>query len=276
MQIIYTNGIKLTDLNVYECGMQKCSSDYNYGPAIREFFLIHYIFEGKGFLKVGNKTYYLEKGKGFLICPETVVHYRADHENPWHYAWIAFQGIKAESFLCKVGINNENPVFQITDFDGVKNCFNQMMLADKLKSGRELYLVGLLYQMLSILVEEYSRMSQPSGKKNRKDYYINTAVRFIQSNYGNAININQIASHVGLDGKYLSAIFHEHLHTSPHRFLMETRIDKACEIMSNELLTIGDVSRSVGYNDPLLFSRMFKRIKGVSPREYRKTFYLSN
>ncbi len=47
-------------------------------------------------------------------------------------------------------------------------------------------------------------------------------------------------------------------------------MDKACDLMYNQQLSIGDIARSVGYEDPLLFSKIFKKIKGASPRIYRK------
>ena len=54
------------------------------------------------------------------------------------------------------------------------------------------------------------------------------------------------------------------------QYVMEFRVLKACELLENEILTIGDVSRSVGYSDQLLFSKVFKRIRGVTPSEYKK------
>lgn len=270
MDIVYTNRINLNDLDLYECGTQHCNPEYGFGPAVRDFYILHYILEGKGFFKIGDKIYYLQKGKGFLICPGIVVQYQADKEDPWQYSWMGFQGAKAETFLKKAGITLESPIFEISDIERVKSCFNMMMETKSLKNGRELYLTGFLYQLLAMQIEAYSWKFPINEIKNRKEQYINTAVRFIKSNYWRDIDIRQIASQVGLDGKYLSAIFKECLNTSPYRLLMDTRMDKACELAGNEFMTIGDIARSVGYTDPLLFSRMFKRVKGMSPRDYKK------
>ncbi|HEX3027822.1 MAG TPA: helix-turn-helix domain-containing protein, partial [Clostridia bacterium] len=48
------------------------------------------------------------------------------------------------------------------------------------------------------------------------------------------------------------------------------RVNKACELMRNAALSLADISRSVGYEDPLLFSKTFRKLKGLPPREYRK------
>jgi YesN/AraC family two-component response regulator len=68
----------------------------------------------------------------------------------------------------------------------------------------------------------------------------------------------------------MGAIFKEYFNTSPQNYLINFRINKACNLMKNPNLSIGEISRSVGYDDPFLFSKMFKKIKGIPPRIYRK------
>ena len=56
---------------------------------------------------------------------------------------------------------------------------------------------------------------------------------------------------------------------SPQKFLMKFRITKAAELLYNTDLSIGNIAYSCGYIDPLAFSKAFKKIKGISPKEYR-------
>jgi YesN/AraC family two-component response regulator len=53
------------------------------------------------------------------------------------------------------------------------------------------------------------------------------------------------------------------------QFLINTRIEKAKGLMGVPLLTMSDISRSVGYEDPLQFSKIFKKVTGKSPKEFR-------
>lgn len=84
-------------------------------------------------------------------------------------------------------------------------------------------------------------------------------------NYAQKITIEHIANFIGLNRSYLCSLFKQQVNTSIQDYLVRYRINKACEMMGNAELSIGDISRSVGYNDSLLFSKIFKKVKGFSP-----------
>lgn len=270
LEKFYINKPNHTDLNMYRCGIEDCSPGHSWGPAVRDHFIIHYILGGKGIFQVDGIIYHLKKGDGFLICPGTVIYYQADLEDPWSYSWVGFHGLKAEAYLKQANLTAGNPVFRYDRDDFIKDCLEQMISTKSLVKSREIRLLGLLYIFLSQLIEisETGRFS--GGSENRKETYIKKAIEFIEMNYSRKISISEISQHVGLDRSYLYSIFNEYLNTSPQEFLINYRMDKACELMQNASLSIGDVSRSIGYDDPLLFSKVFKKVKGQPPREYRK------
>ncbi len=268
-QFLLLNRLNHTDLNMYQCGTQKCEPGHYYGPAVRDHFLIHYIHEGSGIYCVGSKEYRLNKGQGFLICPDVVTYYQADLAEPWNYSWVGFHGLKAESYLKSSGLTADNPIFTCSD-EYVDSCFSQMMEAKSLQKGREIRMLGCLYLFLSHLFEQNGKEHFSDRTESRKEMYIHKAVEYIEMNYSRKMSISELAHHIGLDRSYLGSVFKGQLNISPQDFLMHYRIDRACELMKNDTLSIGDISRSVGYDDQLLFSKLFRRIKGMPPREYRK------
>mgnify|MGYP005836940863 CR=1 FL=1 len=260
-----------TDLNMYQCGHEDCLPGHSYGPAVRDHYLIHYIHSGKGIFQVGDKTYHLSKGHGFLICPEIITYYQADFEEPWSYSWVGFHGLKAESYLSQGGLTEYKPIFKYEKDDFISNCFNQMLATNELVKGREIRLLAQLYMFLSQLIEVSLDDHHLEINGNRKEMYIKKAVEFIEMNYSRRISVEDISNYVGLDRSYLGSLFKEVLKISIQQYLINFRINRACELMKNVNLTIGDVSRSVGYEDPLLFSKIFRKTKGIPPRGYRKT-----
>lgn len=269
-QYLDVHHLNHTDLNMYQCGTEICKSGHYFGPAVRDHYLIHYIHSGRGRFCIGERIYRLQKGQCFLICPNIVTYYQADDEDPWHYSWVGFNGIKAESYLQQAGLNQSQPIFTCTDEGFISNCFSQMIEARTIQKGRDIRLLGYLYLFLSQLIEQYG-MDRSSGRTDtRKEVYVQKAVEYIGMNYSRKMSIRELSRHIGLDRSYLGSLFKEQLGVSPQDFLIRFRINKACELIKSDNLTIGDISRSVGYDDPLLFSKLFKKYIGIPPREYRK------
>lgn len=271
-QFLMIRRLNHTDLNMYQCGTEVCEPGHYYGPAVRDQFLIHYIHSGKGRFCIDDRVYHLTGGQGFLICPDIVTYYQADMEDPWHYSWVGFHGLKAAGYLQNAGLSADSPIFSCEGNDFISGCFEKMIAAKSLQKGREICLLGYLYLFLSQLIEQNGKDRYSDESGTRKEIYIKRAIEYIGMNYSGKMSITELARHIGLDRSYLGSIFREQLDTSPQDFLINYRIDRACGLMKNENLTIGDISRSVGYDDPLLFSKVFKKNRGVSPREYRENY----
>lgn len=80
MLVSEMNGIRPVD-----AGRQDCHDLHSWGPGVRQCYIIHYIISGKGTFTCGKKTYTLTAGQSFLICPEQVVQYAPDENEPWEY-----------------------------------------------------------------------------------------------------------------------------------------------------------------------------------------------
>ena len=110
----YKNSYKATDkelvsLSVYNVGCQRCDPGYQWGPGIRDHYLIHYIISGKGSYRVKGSTHHLEAGDVFLIYPNTEVVYQADESDPWEYAWVGFNGSDAATILTATDFSATHP-----------------------------------------------------------------------------------------------------------------------------------------------------------------------
>ena len=273
MQITYLPTVNRDgfDLVVYQCGMEKCKPSYSYGPAVRDHYLIHFIIRGSGIFHVNGKSYEIKANQGFLICPNVVTYYEADNEEPWEYTWVGFKGIKAENYLKLANLNQENPIFECANGEFVKKCFEDMIKSTELKFGREFRLQGLLGVFLSELIEEAGKNVVISS--SYKELYIKKSLQFVEANYFRKLYISEMAKSVGLNKNYFSAFFKENIGVTPQQYIIKFRINKACELMSNSGLTISDISRSVGYDDTLGFSKVFKKEKGMSPKSYRENLH---
>ena len=169
INVISVNRQNLTDLNVLQCGSEMCSPGHFFGPAVRDYYLIHYIKSGCGVFQVHDKTYNLSKGQGFLIKPGILSYYRACVNDPWYYSWIGFNGLRAEEYLLRSGFTKTNPVFEYKKDEFIQNCFDEIMNSDKKSFSKELRITGYLYLFFSALIEEnitvYGYREKSSGNQ---------------------------------------------------------------------------------------------------------------
>lgn len=258
-----------TDLNVCQFGIEYCEPLHAFGPAVRDHFLIHCVFEGKGIFHCGNKQFHIEKGQGFLIYPDIVTFYQADDQDPWSYAWIGFQGVKAEYYLKSAGLNDNSLVFSFQDAERINGIVKKMLSVSVINTHGELVTLSCLYDFLALLTETGNTGTNQKMRQDRRELYIRKTIEYMEKNYSRHLEIEDIAQAIGLDRNYLGVIFKKGVNMTMKEFLTAFRVNRACELLEDNKLTVGDIARSVGYDDPLLFSKVFKNIKGVSPSKFR-------
>ncbi|MCC8074651.1 MAG: AraC family transcriptional regulator [Clostridiales bacterium] len=100
------------------------------------------------------------------------------------------------------------------------------------------------------------------------DVYVNHALDFIRYNYA-SIKVNDVAKYIGINRSYLTNIFKKKMGISPQEYLLQYRLSRGCELLLETRYSIQEIAQKIGYENPLTFSKMFKNVYGVSPRNYR-------
>ncbi|WP_258203202.1 response regulator transcription factor [Paenibacillus endoradicis] len=93
---------------------------------------------------------------------------------------------------------------------------------------------------------------------------------YIRQHYMDPINLTDIANHFHFNPSYLSSFFSSHNDEGFSEYLNRVRVNKAAELLQKGELSISDISEKVGYSDHSYFTKVFKKINGVSPSQYRK------
>lgn len=260
-----------SDLYLVHCGQQQCTPGYTYNHKIPNEYHLHFVLNGKGTLKVSQRIYHIKKDDIFLIPKDAHIHYYADMENPWEYMWITFDGEKSVPYLQHAGLSEDNPVIQSTIPNNAYQPMIQKILdANELTFANEIKRVGYLYEILSTLIEVQSSLK---AKQNKYDYpsntYVDYAIQFVKHNY-NHIRVQDIAEYIGINRSYLTSIFKKQLGISPQEYLVSFRLKKSAELLINTNLSISEISNSIGYENPLTFSKIFKQTYGMCPKIYRE------
>ncbi|WP_434748440.1 AraC family transcriptional regulator [Paenibacillus amylolyticus] len=252
-------------------GWEACDPAHYWGPGVRDSYIVHYIHEGRGTVYMGDREYRLSEGQGFVILPDTVIHYEADAEEPWTYSWFGFRGVQAKAFMQRAQLSLEQPVFTAHDMEIMAHLYDEMLQAEANSlMGGDVLQQSLLYRLMAALIASSPiKEDEPPPLLSTKETYIRQAVQFMENRYSQRTSILDIAQAVGLDRTYLSGLFKERYGKSLQAFFLEYRMNRAADLLRNPMLSVSEVAHSVGYTDPLLFSKMFKRVTGVSPKASR-------
>ncbi|MDE6851519.1 MAG: AraC family ligand binding domain-containing protein [Lachnospiraceae bacterium] len=255
------------DAMIYTCGYENCSPCHSYGPIMRQGYLIHYVLSGKGIYKARGKTFHLEQGDAFLICPDELIYYEADARSPWTYTWIGMQGIKIKGYLDRTTLPLDLIIHYGQD-EELKCCHEKMAKANILPQNRDLMMNSILYEYLYLLTEKFP--GKPLPETEKKSSHVENALQYIEDHYCDSITIQDIAEHLNINRSYLHRIFKSFTGSSIQNYLVDYRIRQACILLKTTTLSIRVIAHSVSYIDPLYFSRIFHQRMGVSPSEYRK------
>ncbi len=253
-------------LAVYNTGYERCSGGHKWGPALRDHYLVHYVHSGKGTYTYNGKTYTLHEGDLFLMYPMHSASYTADQKEPWEYSWVGFNGTEARRMLSATGFSEKNPILHPSSAGKLPELLLSIYRSSGNTPAADADMAGYLYLFLAELM-------RTTGQDNRytdvQDYLMQ-ALRYIQYNFSSNIQVNHIASYVGISRSQLYRAFMEKFELSPHEYLKRYRINEACTLLHRAGLTVSEVAGSVGFSDPLYFSRVFKEVKGMTPTAYQQ------
>ena len=268
---IESAAVKFRDFRFCNCGYEESDPGQIVGPTVRDRYALYYVLTGGGTYTQGDRKYPVSRGEAFLVCPGMRVRLRADTEDPWSYLFVGFDGEQAEEYLSEMKLlGAKKPVFRVRNGFALKQIVTEMLKCNHPGLENEFALQGLFCRFFSVLCGEITGRGRKAEESGRQNYYIKKAIAYIRDNYSNGINVSDVSEYVGLNRSYLFTLFQEHLGLSPQKYLSNFRLERACELLRATSYSIEDISYSCGYRDPLVFSKAFKKLYGMSPLKYRK------
>ncbi len=263
------------DFMLYHCGSSDCEKNQSWGPGIRDYYSLYYVTEGSGYLTIDGQDYNIVEGTCFLVPPHVVVNYKPDLLNPWSYHFIGFNGETADNYLNRIGLSISSPISSCDNGKKIEECFEYILSSVNHPKSADLQAISGFYALIGTLCDYTEPQVPKIQTTSRQADYIRQAIEYIETNYSRQITVEEISNHVGINRKYLTKLFNEKMDDSPKNYLIQYRINKACRLLKQSTLSIQEVSHSVGYTDALVFSKIFKKVIGTCPREYRSANFMS-
>lgn len=238
-------------------------------PAGSSQFILIYCTVGNGEIRL-NETTYAVPANHFFIIPAGIPHaYHSDEQNPWSIYWIHFSGLKSGNyarFACQPLAIERGKTSRITDrIDLFSEIFRNL---DRGFSIETLEYVNLClpHLLASFTYLSQFRLIKESGEKDP----VAQSINFMLEQLTKKLKLDEIAAETGLSASHFSRLFVNRTGHSPIDYFIQLKVQRSCRLLDNPGWTIADVSREMGFDDQFYFSRVFRKVMGMSPGEYRK------
>ena len=262
-------------LSEYESG----SFMWHWHPEIE----ITYVQKGTMCYKVNHMVYHLKEGD--IVFNNSGALHSGTMENQKDCAYIPvtfdsrliygfFQSTVNSKYVDPVIQDSMLPAICIDQSEPWHKPFREYLLRiidldEKKPDFYELDITICLQSMWRLLLEHITYEPQASRENSLEYDRIKKILSYIEENYQNKITLNDIAGHIHLCESDCTRLFKRHMNTTLFAFLQEYRIERSLEFLQDDQ-PVSAVADKAGFSDPNYYSKVFAKIKGCSPREYRK------
>jgi AraC-like DNA-binding protein len=183
----------------------------------------------------------------------------------WNHHWIHCNGTTIQSILNSSKIPFNQPILNTHSQSHIKAL---SALYDEVFSNEKPDWI-IMESIFSIWIREIERQISAEFVRRLPGRLL-LVKRFIESNFNQAIPLEQMAALSNLSISQFSAQFKNHIGTSPISYLQQVRLHRAMHLLSDRNLTIEQVAQKIGMSDPFYFTRQFKKHFGISPSRFRE------
>ena len=228
-------------------------------------YLFFIVLDGTGSISYNNKVYKLSKGSCVFIDCNNKYSHTSDN---WTIKWVHFNGLNSKELYKKYLERNGLIAFKANQFIKYESLIDDIQLisssSDYLK---DMMIHEKITTLLSLLLSE--TIYEKAVHINHM-YDIKVIKEYIDNNYLTHISLNEISSRFYINKFYLTRLFKNTYGETINSYINNKRITKAKELLRFSDLSINVISKECGYEDNNYFSRIFKSIEDITPKDYKK------
>jgi AraC-like DNA-binding protein len=258
------NSLYITDIGFYP------RAKYHYRERLSGISqnIIIYCTEGRGWLEVDSRVYTVNPNE-YLIIPADMPHkYGADEKSPWTIYWAHFKGIQSLYFASLLTKQLKSFVNYTIFLEERLRVFDSVYT--NLEAGYSLD--NLLYSSIAFqyFLASFSFTDKfHSARHTIEKDAVDISIELMQNHLDGSMTLDSLASSVNLSTSHYSSVFRKKTGYSPIVYFNHLKIQRACQYLQFTSLRINEISAHLGINDPYYFSRLFTKVMGTSPVEYR-------
>lgn len=248
-------------------------AEYHYitRPEGCDDFILILCTSGKGWVTIQCKKYRIISNQ-FIIIPKSIPHgYGAEKDDPWSIYWIHFRGEKAALLSNKFSEPTAVPFSENSRMEDKINTFEEIfnLLSNDFEEDTIDFANITFYYFLGSLI--FGKKHREAQQANRQtNSMISRITHYMNEHIERNLTINEMSNYLGLSPSHFHRKFFNELSDSPINYFHKLKMNKAGIELITTKMTVSQIALKYGYTDTHYFSRLFKKILGVSPLNFRR------
>jgi AraC-like DNA-binding protein len=246
-------------------GSERCAGDYRVVRRDFPYCAVEFVARGVGTLRLGEKEVPLTAGMIFGYGPGIFHEMRSSAGRPLEKYFLTFTGAGAMRRLREC-VLERGAVLQSSAPEDVLQIFNDLIDAGRRETA---FRARICRAMLEHLLWRIAETALPVGTVGTEAFETyQRCRRWMEKHYVEGEHLGEMAGACGVDPAYLCRLFKRFAHQSPWQFVLRLKMRDAAQRLQSEHVLVREVAAEFGFGDAFEFSRTFRRVMGISPREF--------
>ncbi|WP_337267405.1 AraC family transcriptional regulator [Oryzifoliimicrobium ureilyticus] len=244
------------------------NTDYNWDGRHRgltPFTVLQHTISGTGRLRYQNRNYHLHAGETLLVLVPHNHRYWLEKGERWEYFWISMNGEEALR-IHKLALAATGPVLRLnqTTIDHLADCSLRLLKGARSPGAAS----AIAYEAAMALYDDVFGSAEHDDEKR----LMQPVIDHVMANLQKPLPVEELAAIMGLSRAHFSRVFAQNEGVSPAEFVMQQRLQRAAKLLTrNDFLPVKEVAILCGFDDANYFSKVFRRVYGTNPTEFRTT-----
>ncbi len=245
-------------------GREHCNPDYVISRRNFPFYVLEYVVAGHGTVKLDGRSHVLGPGVVFAIAPTTRCEIHTDPSDTMEKYFLCFAGKAVPARLKRCGVS-PGRARQLAAHAEVTSVLEDLVREGQRSGALARRICAALFELLLLKIEDTSSLAPHAAEPAREAFLRCKAL--IDAQAERLATLEQIAKAAGVEASSVCRWFRRYQGTSPYQYLMRRKMNIAAEHLVENGGLVKEAAQRVGFADPYHFSRAFKSVHGVAPRD---------